>query len=133
MIQLTFIVIIILLIILTATVKNKIFWRKKTIDWTTIDFVDIRSRYNNSDTVQPIRKQLSIEQSKVFVDKWNSAKSKGPYKFIPLYFIDIYLKDGSKRAFRISNTIIKENNDIGFDLGDAKFIEELWLESNVIG
>jgi hypothetical protein len=40
--------------------------------------------------------------------------------------VDITMKDGTKRTFRINGKNIKESNDYCFDLGDKKYVETLW-------
>ena len=124
--QLTIILTLFITTILTACGQTKSFGDKKVIDLTTVDFIEIRNHSGQADTIQTVRKRLTNEQAKLFIDKWNNAKSNGPCKYIVLYWIDITMKDGTKRTFRINGENIKESNDYCFDLGDNKFAETLW-------
>ena len=62
---------------------------------------------------------------------YNSAKPSGMRKAIPLYFIEVYLKEGSVRKFTTNGQYIKEKTDFCFDMGNAKFIDSIWTELNV--
>lgn len=108
-------------------IKTKV--NHSTIDFQGIDYIEIRNHSGQKDTIQTIRKRLTAEQSKIFVEKWNSAKSKGPCKYIVLYWVDITLNDKTVRTFRVNGQSIKENNDQCFDLGDGKYIDRLWKET----
>jgi hypothetical protein len=122
---------IILITCLTACAQTKTrsVDDKKIIDLKTVDNIKIRNHSVQEDTLPILTKQLASEQIKKFVDKWNTAKSIGPSIFVAHYVINITLKDGSTRTFRINGQSIKENNDWCFDLGDTKFIEQLWNET----
>ena len=124
--QLTIILTLFITTILTACGQTKSFGAKKVIDLTTVDFIEIRNHSGQADTIQTVRKRLTNEQAKLFIDKWNNAKSNGPCKNIVLYWVDITMKDGTKRTFRINGKNIKESNDYCFDLGDNKYAETLW-------
>jgi len=118
------------LILLTALkffgqTKTKSVSDKSKIDIQTIDHGLIYIQANKTGKV----KFLTIEQAKAFANKWNNAKVKGPYKFIVQYWVDIDLKDGHIRTFRINGEIAKETNDWGFDIGDKGYIEKLWTET----
>lgn len=131
--QLTF---IILTFIVSTTfsacgqTKTKSNFEKTNIDIVTVDFIEIRNRAGQPDTLENQTKRLTNDQKNLFSEKFNSSKSNGLRKAIPLYFIDVHLKDGTKRNFRVNGQYIKENNDYCFDLGDSKFIETIWNELN---
>lgn len=131
--QLTF---IILTFIVSTTfsacgqTKTKSNFEKTNIDIVTVDFIEIRNRAGQPDTLENQTKRLTNDQKNLFSEKFNSSKSNGLRKTIPLYFIDVHLKDGTKRNFRVNGQYIKENNDYCFDLGDSKFIETIWNELN---
>ena len=127
--QLTIILTIFISTILTACGQTKSIDDKQAIDLTTVDFIEIRNHSGQADTIQTIRKRLTNEQTKLFVDKWNTAKSNGPCKYIVLYWVDVTFKDKTKRTFRVNGKNIKEKNDQCFDLGDSKYIEQLWTKS----
>ena len=126
--QLTF---IILTFIVSTTfsacgqTKTKSNFEKTNIDIVTVDF---RNRAGQPDTLENQTKRLTNDQKNLFSEKFNSSKSNGLRKAIPLYFIDVHLKDGTKRNFRVNGQYIKENNDCCFDLGDSKFIETILQE-----
>jgi hypothetical protein len=112
-----------------AQIKTRSVDDKKTIDLTTVDNIKIKNQSVQEDTLPILIKQLTSQQIKIFVDKWNNAKSMGPSIFVALFMIDITFVNGSKRTFRINGQSIKENNDWCFDLGDSKYIEQLWNET----
>jgi hypothetical protein len=131
--QLTYILTFIVSTTFTACgqTKTKSNFEKSNIDIETVDFIEIKNRAGQSDTLDNLTKRLTDEQKNQFVEKFNNSKSNGLRKAIPLYFIDVHLKDGTKRSFRINGQYIKENNDYCFDLRDSKFIETIWNELNV--
>ena len=108
--------------------KTKSIGDKQPIDYLTVDFIELHNQSVKVDTVSANSKKLTIEQAKIFIDKWNRSKAIGLYKFITLYRVDITFKDGTKRSFRINGKNIKENTDYCFDLGDSQFIERLWSQ-----
>jgi hypothetical protein len=108
--------------------ETKLFNTKQTIDYSTVDFITIRSKSEPGDTSKLIDKRLSNEQAQVFVEKWNHSEAIGPCKFVVLYWIDINFKDGSKRTFRVNGKTIKEQADFCFEFNDDKFIETLWTK-----
>ncbi len=128
--QLTYILTFIVSITFTACgqTKTKSDFVKSSIDIETVDFIEIKNRAGQSDTLDNLTKRLTEEQKNQFVEKFNNSKPNGLKKGIPLYFIDVHLKDGFKRSFRINGQFIKENNDYCFDLRDSKFIETIWNE-----
>ena len=131
--QLTYILIFIVSTTFTACgqTKTKSNFEKSNIDIETVDFIEIKNRAGQSDTLDNLTKRLTDEQKNQFVEKFNNSKPNGLRKAIPLYFIDVHLKDGTKRSFRINGQYIKENKDYCFDLRDSKFIETIWNELNV--
>ena len=115
--------------ILTTCGQSKSIGNKQAIKLTTVDFIEIRNHSGQADTIKTIRKRLANEQTKLFVDKWNTAESNGPCKYIVLYWVDITFKDKTKRTFRVNGKNIKEKNDQCFDLGDSKYMEHLWTKT----
>lgn len=106
--------------------KKKLIGDKQTIDISTVDFIEISNHPGQINTVETLRKRLTNEQAKIFINKWNNAKSNGHCKYIVLYWVDITFKNGAKRTFRINEKNIKEQNDVCFDLGDSNYITQLW-------
>ena len=107
-------------------VKSKSVGDKKPLDLNAIKFIEIRNHHGGADSVKTIYKRLNTSQTKIFVDKFNSAKSSGLYKYIVEYWVDVSLKDGTKRIFRVNSSNIKEDNDYCFDLGDKNYLKTLW-------
>ncbi|GIK70535.1 MAG: hypothetical protein D8M18_10530 [Bacteroidetes bacterium] len=120
--MLTNIFTLIILTNLTVCGQTKSITDKQNIDLTSVDFIEINNNSRQVDTTQITHKRLTYEQTKLFVDKWNMAKSIGPCKYIVLYWINIIFKDGTKRTFRINGNNVKENNDWCYDIGDLAFI-----------
>lgn len=110
------------------------FGQKKTkvthmtvVDFLSIDHADMH-KYTvpiEDSTIGTIRRQLDSNQIKKFVDEWNKANYKGPCKFKPLYRIDLYFKDGTKRTFQINGTV-KETRDYCYEFSDKKYFKDLW-------
>ena len=123
--QIAYILTFILSILLIACgqTKTKSVGDKQDIELATIDNVELRKHQYQKDSLNINLKLLNGEQSKWLVDKWNNAKSKGLCKYIPIYWLTIHFKDGSKRTFIINGQSIKESNDYCFDLGDNLYLE----------
>jgi hypothetical protein len=128
--HLTIILTIIFVTTLTSCRQNKSIDDKQIIDFTEVEYIEIRNQSRQADTIQRICKRLTIEQSKDFIERWNNAKANGPCKYIVLFWVDIKLKDGTSRTFRINGKNIIEKNDYCFEMGDNKLIENLWKELN---
>ncbi len=111
--------------------KTKSSFEKIKIDLESVDNIELRNRTTQSDSIKSKTKRLTETQKKQFIEKYNNSKPNGLRKAIPLYFIDVYLNNGSQRSFSINRQYIKENNDYCFDLGGRQFIELLWNELNV--
>lgn len=128
--QLTYILTFIVSTTFTACgqTKTKSNFEKSNIDIETVDYIEIKNRAGQSDTLDNLTKRLTDEQKNQFIEKFNNSKPNGLRKAIPLYFIDVHLKDGTKRSFRINGQYIKEKNDYCFDLGESKFAESIWNE-----
>jgi len=106
-------------------IKTKSIDDKQIVNFSMVVYIEIRNHLVQTDSVQTVQKRLTNEQSKIFVDTWNKAKSNGPCKYIVLFWVDIKLKDGTTRTFRINGKNVKENNDWCYDLGDNSFISQL--------
>ena len=101
-----------------------------TIDFVLVDHADM-NKYTGpipDSTIRTIRRQLSLEQIKKFVDEWNKANYIGVCKFKPKYRIDLYFKDGTKRIFEINGSI-KETRNYCYDLQDKKYLQDLWKDA----
>lgn len=76
-------------------------------------------------------RELTNDQAKTFVDKWNKSKSKGPCKFGLQYWLFVTLRDGTKRTFKANGETIKEESDWCNDIGEENFFTNLWSEIKV--
>ncbi len=76
------------------------------------------------------QKQLTKEQTEMFINKWNNAKGQSFCQFDVLYVINVELKDGSKRFFRINGADVKDGEaDMCYDIQDSNFIKNLWSKT----
>ena len=88
-----------------------------------IDFVEIKK---NEDNTENLTYKLHPNQVNDFVNKWNNARSVGGCKYWSEYRITVYFKCGQPRHFRAINGIIKETNDMCFEIGSEKYFENIW-------
>jgi hypothetical protein len=131
--QLTYILTFIVSTAFSACTQSKTTsnFEKSNIDNEMVDFIEIKNRAGQFDTLDNRIKRLTVEQKNQFIEKFNNSKPIGLGKSLPFYFIYVHLKDGTKRSFRINGQFIKENNDYCFDLRDGQFIEKIWNDLNV--
>ncbi len=101
---------------------------RKLLDITAIDHIVIKNHSGESDSTKTITKQLPPNHAKLFADKWNSSKSKGPCVYLPAYNLDIFFKDGTQRSFKANGQSVKENADLCFDIGETDYFNKLWAE-----
>jgi len=101
------------------------------IDFNKVNVIEIKNNPLGNDKTEAKLKQLTTEQSKQFVDIWNTSESIGLCKSGIQYWIIVTFKDGSKRTFRVNRQIIKENNDNGYSIKDEKFFDNLWNKSSL--
>jgi hypothetical protein len=106
--------------------QTKSFGDKKAIDISSVDYIVIKNHSGQPDTIKTITKRLTPSQTKMFSEKWNNAKSKGPCIYLPTFYVDIFFKDKTKRSFRVNGQSIKESNDYCFDIGEEKYFDKLW-------
>jgi len=95
---------------------------KVALNFNTVKCIEIRNNHGS----KAITKRLNIPETKRFIVTFNSAKPNGLFKFIVQYWVDVSLKDGRKRIFRVNGSNIKEDSDYCFDLGDDDFLRTLW-------
>ena len=97
------------------------------IDILTVDHAEMY-KYTKpvvDSTMGADQRHLNSEQIKSFVNEWNKANYIGPCKFKPVYRIDLYLKDGTKRTFQI-NVSANETRSYCFEPADKKYYKSLW-------
>lgn len=100
---------------------------KKSINkQTKIDIESINHVYIKKDLYGTDSIRLNEDQVKLFVDKWNKAKSRGLYKMGPEFWITIKLKNDSVRSFKTNQDLIKENNDWTYSISDTTLIKSFW-------
>jgi hypothetical protein len=92
--------------VLFSQTKTKI-THKTSIDISKVDYAEIYklTKPIEDSTFGKIIHVLSKDQIKNFAEAWNSSSYNGLCKFKPSYYINIYLKDGSKRTFKINGSI----------------------------
>jgi hypothetical protein len=118
-------------ILISCGQKGEHFCDKRSkIDFREVNKIEIKNNPLGRNKLPAEIKQLTTEQSKLFVEKWNKSESVGLCKYLLQYSIYVTFKDGSKRTFRINGRIIKENNDYGYSIEDEKFFDNLWRQSN---
>jgi hypothetical protein len=118
-----------LLILVSVTfgqTKRKSIDNKTPLDLNAIEYILIRNHSGKSDTIKTIYKQLDAKQCKQFVEIYNNAKAKGLSKYVVEYWVEVVLRNGTIRVFRVNSNSIKETTDDTFDLGNNKYLETLW-------
>ena len=101
-----------------------------TIGKEQVTRIEIRNHSGQADSIKTITHMFNEAMTNDLIDRLNNSKSTGPCKYIVLYWLDVYLEDGTKRTFRINGRSIKENNDWCFDIKDSDFAENLWKKLN---
>jgi len=99
------------------------------IDFSNVNKIEIKNNPLGRDKLPAETRQLTTEQSKLFVEKWNTSESIGLCKYLVHYWVYVTYKDGSQRTFRINGKTIKEKNDYGYSIEDEKFFDNLWNSS----
>jgi hypothetical protein len=98
----------------------------RQIDSSSVITVDIGKQKDTT----VIKRQLTADQIKIFIDKWNHSKGESTCRFIVQYYVYVKLKDGSQRLFRTNGADVKDGDtDWCYDLGDKNFIEKLWTKA----
>lgn len=96
------------------------------IDIKTIDHIYVKKDLYGKDSVL-----LNNKQSKLFVENWNKASSKGFYKVKPEFWIMVRLKNDSLRIFETDKFLIKETNDFAYAILDTTLIHSFWKAAYV--
>ncbi len=94
---------------------------KLKIELGLVDEVFIKKELYGTDSIRLNKKQIEF-----FVKEWNNAKSKGPCKMVPEFWIILKLKNSSTRKFRTNMNLIKEENDWTYSLSDSTLISSFW-------
>ena len=110
--------------------KNVI--EKSTVNFEDVDRIEIKNNPFGQTSEKIELKELTNDQAKLLVDRWNNSKSKGLCKFGLQYWLFVTLKDGTKRTFRANGQSIKEGNDWCYDIGDEQFFKNLYSNANTI-
>ncbi|MBW6482092.1 MAG: hypothetical protein K0B10_03440 [Vicingaceae bacterium] len=105
---------------------------KSTINFKNVESIEIKNNLYGQTSENIEIRELTSNQVKNMIDKWNNSKSKGPCKFGLQYWLFITMKDGTKRTFRVNGENIKENNDWCYSIGDEQFIKRLFDNANPI-
>lgn len=110
--------------------KNVI--EKSTVNFDDVERIEIINNPLRGTNEKIELKELTNDQVKVMVDKWNNSKSKGLCKFGLRYWLFVTFKDESKRSFRANGQNIKEDNDWCYNIGDEQFFKKLYSNANPI-
>lgn len=100
------------------------------IDPVYVDKLVITKIQRESDTILKEQKVLSPGTEIFFIEKWNEAESVGMCKYLSNFEVDVILKSGRTRNFRINGSSIKEQNDFCYDTGDSDFGKNLWKNNH---
>lgn len=98
------------------------------IGMETVNQIYIAGYCSPMDSCRGTPYQLNDAMAEGLIDKLNKSNSKDPCIYTVEYFLYIYFKDGTQRDFKINGTLIKENNSWCFDINDADYFENLWIE-----
>jgi|JI7StandDraft_1071085.scaffolds.fasta_scaffold79961_2 hypothetical protein len=110
--------------------KNLI--EKVTINFEKVERIEIKNNPHGQTNEKIELKELTNDQAKNLVDKWNNSKSKGPCKFGLQYWLFVTLKDGTTRTFSVNGQSIKEDDDWCYDISDEQFFKNLYGNANTI-
>lgn len=97
---------------------------KRLIDTAAVSYVEL-VKINFIEPTKSEKKLLTKAQSADFASRWNSSMYRGADKYKMLYYVDVVLKNGSKRRFSGMRSSIQEEWET-FDIGDALYFDKLW-------
>lgn len=92
------------------------------MDKDNVDFVEIRKQF---DTVSL---RLTSDHASDFIDNLNSSSPKGPYKYLPEYFLTIHFKGDSLLSYRTSGDLVKQRSDWAYSVGDKEYFKNIWFK-----
>jgi hypothetical protein len=81
---------------------------KEFIELDQVDSIKMWKATVNGDTVEHPWKNLSSDKVADFVKHWNWADGSFAKKFIPVYYIEVYLKKNSIREFKAAGGRLRE-------------------------
>ena len=98
---------------------------KLAIDTTQVSYVEL-VKVNFESPTTSLTKKLNKAQYADLAIKWNTSKKLGADKYKMKYYVYVYLKNGKKRQFTISDNKIQEEDWLTFDLTDKTYFDKLW-------
>lgn len=94
------------------------------IDTADVKYVEL-VKINFKEPVKSEKKLLTKAQYADFAFRWNTSKYMGADKYRMLYYVDVVLKNGSKRRFSAVRSSVQEEWET-YDIGDALYFDKLW-------
>lgn len=95
---------------------------KQNVDKDKVNYVEIRKHF---DTVSL---RLTTDQVEDLIENWNTSNAKGPYKFLPEFWLTIHFKGDSSLSYRTSSDLIKQRTDWAYSIGDKAFFKTIWFK-----
>ena len=121
-------VIIIIAMTSYGQTKNGSEVNKLAINNELVDSIQITNNCLPCDSCQFITYRLNESMTKNLFEILNESNTKDSCKYLTLYWLDIYFKDGTIRTFGINGPLFNENNKWCFDINDSDYFENLWIE-----
>ena len=95
---------------------------KQKVDKDNVEYVEIHKQF---DTVSL---RLTPDQIADFIHNLNSSSAKGPYKFLPEYWLTIHFKGDSSLSYRTSSDLIKQRSEWAYSFGDKEYFKNIWFK-----
>ena len=94
-------------------------------DINEIESINLLKPDNSSNGKFAGVKYLNQNEIQKLVKVLKDAKFKGPYKFIPKYYIEILTKNDGVKRIRVNGNIVKGyKSDIGYEISNLEFLNE---------
>lgn len=94
----------------------------KEIESALISICRTNENYSTQDTLRSI----PYEHIHLIVENWNNPIDIQLRKYLPTYKIELLLKSGERRMFRMNSSYIKESNDYAVKINNSDLGDELW-------
>jgi len=121
---------IILVIIITSfgRIETISEGNKLKINKELVDSIEITNNCSPCDSCRFVTYKLNESMTKDLIERLNESNSKDSCKYTVLYWLIIYSNNGTIRIFRINGALIKEKDNLCFDIKDSNYFEELYKE-----
>ena len=121
---------IILVVIITSFGKIKTISEgyKLKINKELVDSIEITNNCSPCDSCRFVTYKLNESMTNNLIDRLNESNSKDSCKYTVLYWLEIHFNNGTYRTFRVNGALIKEKDNLCFDIKDSKWFEELYKE-----